>query len=193
MSYGNFQWTAWSQGCGVGGRWGISNVVVTFNNVGRSFDLFKYHHWGCLNNPTFWNSGLFAVCWTRFTCHHELWPTSVSHPFSTLNSSLGLTYLLNSSFRHRSKKTSKLRVTGLCVGNSPVNSPHKWPVTWNMFPFDEVILTRKLLSLSLDLFFKIFYSRLLSLYSFLPLSFLLTFFWLVCYCNIWLYFSQGTS
>ena len=28
--------------------------------------------------------------------------------------------LLNRSFRHRSKKTSKLRVTGLCAGNSPV-------------------------------------------------------------------------
>ena len=28
--------------------------------------------------------------------------------------------LLNCWFRHRSKKTSKLRVTGLCVGNSPV-------------------------------------------------------------------------
>ena len=28
--------------------------------------------------------------------------------------------LLNRLFRHRSKKTSKRRVTGLCVGNSPV-------------------------------------------------------------------------
>ena len=28
--------------------------------------------------------------------------------------------LLNSLFRHRSQKTSKLRVTGLCEGNSPV-------------------------------------------------------------------------
>ena len=27
---------------------------------------------------------------------------------------------LNRMFRHRSKKTSKLRVTGLCAGNSPV-------------------------------------------------------------------------
>ena len=35
--------------------------------------------------------------------------------------------LLSRLFRRRSKKTSKLRVTGLCVGNSPgpVNSPHK--------------------------------------------------------------------
>ena len=50
--------------------------------------------------------------------------------------------LLNRLFRHRSKKTSKLRVIGLCVGNSPgpVNSPHKGPVTRKMFPFDDVIM-----------------------------------------------------
>ena len=50
--------------------------------------------------------------------------------------------LLNRLFRHRSKKTSKLRVTGLCAGNSQgqVNSPHKWPVTRKMFPFDDVIM-----------------------------------------------------
>ena len=44
--------------------------------------------------------------------------------------------LLNHLFRRRSKKTSKLRVTGLCVGNSP----HKWPVTRKMSPFDDVIM-----------------------------------------------------
>ena len=50
--------------------------------------------------------------------------------------------LLNHLFRHRSKKTSKLRVTGLCVGNSlgPVNSLHKGPVTRKMFPFGDVIM-----------------------------------------------------
>ena len=51
--------------------------------------------------------------------------------------------LLNRLFRRRSKKTSKLRVTGLCAGNSPgpVNSPHKGPVTRKMFPFDDVIMS----------------------------------------------------
>ena len=50
--------------------------------------------------------------------------------------------LLKRLFRCRSKKTSKLRVTGLCEGNSPgpVNSPHKGPVTRKMFPFDDVIM-----------------------------------------------------
>ena len=45
--------------------------------------------------------------------------------------------LLNRLFRSKSKKTSKLRVTGLCAGNSP----YKWPVTPKMFPFDDVIMS----------------------------------------------------
>ena len=50
--------------------------------------------------------------------------------------------LLNRLFRRRSKKTSKLRVTGLLRGihRRPVNSPHKWPVTRKMFPLDDVIM-----------------------------------------------------
>ena len=58
--------------------------------------------------------------------------------------------LLNRLFRHRSKKTSRLRVTGLCVRNSPgpVNSPHKGPVTRKMFPFDDVIMVFLALTVS---------------------------------------------
>ena len=50
--------------------------------------------------------------------------------------------LLRLLFRRRSKKASKLRVTGLCAGihRGPVNSPHMWPVTRKMFPFDDVIM-----------------------------------------------------
>ena len=54
---------------------------------------------------------------------------------------------LNRLFRRRSRKTSKLRVTGRCVGNSPgpVNSPHKGPATRKMFPFDDVIMEQQVL------------------------------------------------
>ena len=43
--------------------------------------------------------------------------------------------------RHRSNKTSKLCVTGICAGNSPVidEFPHKGPVTRKMFPFDDAM------------------------------------------------------
>ena len=36
--------------------------------------------------------------------------------------SVTIVYSWNRLFRRRSKKTSKLRVTGLCAGNSPVTS-----------------------------------------------------------------------
>ena len=43
-------------------------------------------------------------------------------------------FLLSRLFGRRSKKTSKLRVRW------PVNSPHKWPLTGKMFPFDDIIM-----------------------------------------------------
>ena len=49
---------------------------------------------------------------------------------------LRLHWLLICWFRRKSNKTSKLRVTG----RWPVNSPHKRPVTWEMFPFGGVIV-----------------------------------------------------
>ena len=51
--------------------------------------------------------------------------------------------VLNRLLRRRSKKTSKLRTTGLCEGNSPVTGefPAQRPVTRKMFPFDDVIMS----------------------------------------------------
>ena len=44
--------------------------------------------------------------------------------------------------RHRLKKTSKLRVTGLCAGNSPVTGKFLAQMASNaeMFPFNDVIM-----------------------------------------------------
>ena len=95
---------------------------------------------------TFLNLGLCAACWARSMCHHELWPISVSHPYSFLNSSLGV---------DRAKHYHKITI----------------PI--------------------LRLFLKFCCSRLISLYSALSLLFLLTLFWLGCYCSMWLYFSPG--
>ena len=50
--------------------------------------------------------------------------------------------LLDGLFQRRSKTTSKLRVTGLCEGNSPVTGeyPTQRPVTQKMFPIDDVTM-----------------------------------------------------
>ena len=53
--------------------------------------------------------------------------------------------LLNRLFRRKSKKTSKLRVTGLRAGNSPGTGefPAQMPVTRKMLPFDDVIMKQR--------------------------------------------------
>ena len=50
--------------------------------------------------------------------------------------------LLNRLFWRRSKKTSKLRVTGLCAGNSPVTGKFSTQMASirKMFPFDDIIM-----------------------------------------------------
>ena len=57
----------------------------------------------------------YALCWLVDSqlqwCHNEHHGVSNHHPHGCL---------LNRVFRRRSKKTSKLRVTDLCVGNSPM-------------------------------------------------------------------------
>ena len=67
--------------------------------------------------------------------------------------------LFNRLFRRRSKKTSKLRVTGRCEGIHRwlVNSPHKGPVTRKMCPFDDVIVTNALSSQSYSMIMYIMY------------------------------------
>ena len=52
----------------------------------------------------------------------------------------GVYCLLNRLFRCRSKKTLKLRATGLVEGNPPVDFPHKGPVMRRMFLYDDVIM-----------------------------------------------------
>ena len=54
-----------------------------------------------------------------------------------------LNCLFDHLLRCRSKTTSKLCTTGLCEGNPPwpVDSPHKGPVMWKMFPFNTKLLT----------------------------------------------------
>ena len=56
---------------------------------------------------------------------------------------LCLDCLLNRLFRRRSKKTAKLRVTGLCEGNSSVADefPAQRANNAENVPFDDVIMT----------------------------------------------------
>ena len=79
--------------------------------------------------------------------------------------------LLNRLFKRRSKKTSKLCVTGLCGGNPPVTDgfSHKGPVTrkkfhlmshGNVIFFRDVLPTNRKLGLKISVYTTSFYTEL---------------------------------
>ena len=97
--------------------------------------------------------------------------------------------------RKHQSSASLAFVRGIHRGSE--NSPHKWPVTRKMFPFDDVIMFLngsfslaggKLLSLYLEVFAL---SGCCSYICAMLGFFLFIFFWLGCYCSMWLYFSPG--
>ena len=69
--------------------------------------------------------------------------------------------LLNRLFRRRSKKTLKLRVTGLCVGNSPGTGEFLAQMASNaeMFPFDDVIMRCSALGIYIYIYYSSFYPK----------------------------------
>ena len=127
--------------------WPFQRRSTVFINKKKSKLVAKFfaNKSGFVPNYTFLNLGWYAACRARSMCHHESWPISVSHPYSFLNSSLGL-----AGAKHYHKITIPI----------------------------------------LRLFFNCC-SRLIWLYSALSLLFLLTLFWLSCFCSMWLYFSPG--
>ena len=44
---------------------------------------------------------------------------------------------------HRKHQSSASLAFVRGIHRGPVNSPHKWPATRKMFPFDDVIMTKK--------------------------------------------------
>ena len=72
--------------------------------------------------------------WFKLFLSRSFWRTQSTH-YNDVSNHKPHGCLLNRLFRHRSKKTSKLRVTGLGIHGWPVNSPYRRPVTRKMFPF----------------------------------------------------------
>ena len=89
-------------------------------------------------------SGQFVLNWIDIS-YHPIWNSHYIDVIMTTMASqiTSLTAVYSTIYSDADqRKKSKLRVTGLCVGNlpGPVKSPHKGPVTRKMLPFDGVIM-----------------------------------------------------
>ena len=92
-------------------------------------DEYNFTHESIINNWRMYVMSFDSLQWR----HNERDGVSNHQPHD---------YSLNCLFMYTSRKKSKLRVTSLCEGNSPVTgeSPHKRPVTRKKFPFGDVIM-----------------------------------------------------
>ena len=105
-----------------------NHVAIYGSMVAEGFSAFQ--RWSCLH----WDWGFSAIWIMKFQCYMCTGIIILSAPFSLQWRNNGLNgisnhqpyeCLLNHLFRHKSKKTSKLHITGLCAGNSPV--PGEFP------------------------------------------------------------------
>ena len=103
------------------------NPVCTYSVKMGDSGTHSPRDWMPAHKPSELSSALWAVHGNT-TLH-----------YSDVSNHRRLDCLLNHLFRIRSKKTSKLLVTGLSE-EWPVGSPHKGQVTRKMFPFEGVIM-----------------------------------------------------
>ena len=114
MSFGRISYMAqhpWFHGIFL--CWGSINATHKL----CKFYLWKHeYYWKLIDMPSLSVAFLYDCVWT---CDHFSlqWRRNQHHGVSNHRR---LNCLLNRLFKRRSKKTSKLRVTGLCKSNSPV-------------------------------------------------------------------------
>ena len=108
-------------------------------HVGDTIQLVPIRYDGWVTVVT---AGDSSVWQKRHLIHVLMYPPYTSqwrnNGFAGFSNHQPHDYLLNRLFMSRSKKTSKLRVTGLCVGNSPVTG--EFPAQRSSNAFDDVIV-----------------------------------------------------
>ena len=73
-----------------------------------------------------------------FLCHYD---DVIMDAMASQITSLTLVYsTVYSGTDQRKHQSSSSLAFVWGIHRGPVNSPHKWPVTWKMFPFDDVIM-----------------------------------------------------
>ena len=86
------------------------------------------------------HNGLIKLCW--FLCHHS--DVTMGAMVSQITSLTIVYSTVYSSVDQRKYQSSVSLAFVRGIHQWPVNSPHKWPVTWKMFPFHDVIMVRML-------------------------------------------------
>ena len=135
----------------VPGHWGYGNVLFLWSvNVYLSVSVLAVPV--TMDNTLHLTSSLIGWAHTQNDpCLLMGYTNAVSHYNHVIMSAMGtqitglLDCLFNRLLRRSSKKASSSASLAFVRGIHPwqVDSPHKGPVTWTMFPFDDVIMSHE--------------------------------------------------
>ena len=81
---------------------------------------------------------IYATHWVRPICRH--YGDVIMGAIASQITSLTIVYSIVYSADQRKHQSSASLAFVWGIHRGSVNSPHKWPVTRNMFPFDDVIM-----------------------------------------------------
>ena len=92
----------------------------------------------CSANPFFWPVDFLFNAFNFFILHHcDIIMGTIAFQITSLTIVYSTVYSDADQRKHQSSASLPF-VWG--IHRSPVNSPHKWPVTWKIFSFDDVIM-----------------------------------------------------
>ena len=99
--------------------------------------FFKWQNASC------WIQGLWNEDFERTRCSHIHHSDVIMGAMASQITSLTIVYSTVYSGEYQRKHQSSASLAFVRgIHRWPVNSPHKWPVTRKMFPFDDVIMRR---------------------------------------------------
>ena len=123
----------------------IYNLIeMKLNNVSYFTQTYMFLQCWAIFDITIYNK-ILTILWEIVSC----WITACIHYSDVINgaiasqiTSLTIVYLtVYSDADQRKHQSSAWLVFVWGIHQGPVNSPHKWPVTRRMFPFDDVIMS----------------------------------------------------
>ena len=100
-----------------------------------------YNHFNCLCLPLAKTYHLMVRMRQKMSSSKSHYSNVIMGAIASQITSLTIVYSTVHSGAHQRKHQSSVSLTFVRgIHREPVNSPHKWPVTWKMFSFDDVIM-----------------------------------------------------
>ena len=121
--------------------WWFQGVEFCFKSNGDKYMIIALYMYRCKkqedNADDTHDCRLFIMGYIWTLHYNDIIMGTIVSQITSLTIVYSIVY---SDPEHRKYQSSASLAFVRGIHRGPVNSPHKWPVTWKMFPFDDVIV-----------------------------------------------------